>query len=458
MNAPVQVRSPMFRPSSRLSAIGVSEILKITGLAADLKRQGRDVIILGTGEPDFDTPDHVKEAAGRAMQAGATKYTALDGTPELKAAIRAKFKRDSGLDFAQDEITVAAGAKQILFNAMMATLESGDEVIIPTPYWVTYADIVLIAGGKPVLLPCQEANGFRLVADDLARAITPRTRWVMLNSPSNPSGAAYSEAHYRPILDVLTEQPHVWLMVDDIYEHIVYDDFRFVTPAALEPSLRDRVLTVNGVSKAYAMTGWRIGYAGGPRALIRAMAVVQSQSTSCPSSISQAAAVAALDGPMDIVQERCRSFQARRDLVVTALNGIGGLSCRMPEGAFYVFAGCAGLIGKSTLRASASQPIPISPNIFCAASVLPLFRDRRVGSRLISASPTRRHKLNLRKPAGVSLLRWRACHSGNSLVHSHVRNKRNRDGAKAFISTLGVRPDTMSATMRPVIGPDARPT
>ena len=221
MNAPLQVGSPQFRSSSRLSAIGVSEILKITGLAADLKRQGRDVIILGAGEPDFDTPEHVKEAAARAMRTGATKYTALDGTPELKAAIRAKFKRDNGLDFAQNEITVAAGAKQILFNTMMATLEPGDEVIIPTPYWVTYADIVLIAGGKPVLVPCQETNGFRLVADDLARAITSRTRWLMLNSPSNPSGAAYSEADYRPILDVLIAHPHVWLMVDDIYEHIV---------------------------------------------------------------------------------------------------------------------------------------------------------------------------------------------------------------------------------------------
>lgn len=348
MNAPAQPHSSLFRPASRLSAIGVSEILKITGLAAELKRQGRDVIVLGTGEPDFDTPEHVKVAAERAMAAGATKYTALDGTPELKAAIRAKFKRDNGLDFAQDEIAVSAGAKQVLFNALMATLDPGDEVIIPTPYWVTYADIVLIMGGQLVLVPCREANDFRLTAEDLARAITPRTRWVMLNSPSNPSGAAYSEAAYRPILDVLIEHPHVWLMVDDIYEHIVYDDFRFVTPAAIEPSLRNRVLTVNGVSKAYAMTGWRIGYAGGPSALIRAMAVVQSQTTSCPSSISQAAAVAALDGPGDIVRERCRSFQARRDFVVAALNRIEGISCRVPEGAFYTFAGCGRLIGRST--------------------------------------------------------------------------------------------------------------
>lgn len=329
-----------------MAAVGVSEILKITGLAADLKRQGGDVIFLGTGEPDFYTPEHVNGAAKRAMDAGATKYTALDGTSELKAAIRAKFKRDNDLNFAQDEITVSAGAKQILFNAMMATLDAGDEVIIPTPYWVSYADIVLIMGGRPVFVPCQEANGFRLTADDLARAITPRTRWLILNSPSNPSGAAYSEDNYRPILNVLIEHPHVWLMVDDIYEHIIYDGFRFVTPAAIEPSLRGRTLTINGVSKAYAMTGWRIGYAGGPSALIRAMAVVQSQSTSCPSSISQAAAIAALDGPAEIVRERCRSFQARRDLVVAALNAVDGITCRVPEGACYTFAGCAGLIGR----------------------------------------------------------------------------------------------------------------
>lgn len=348
MKALVQLRSPVFRPASRLAPIGVSEILKITDAATELKRQGRDVIVLGAGEPDFDTPEHVKDAAKHAMDSGKTKYTALDGTPELKAAICRKFERDNGLEFTLDEITVSAGAKQIIFNAMMATLDPGDEVIIPTPCWVTYADIVRIAGGKPVFVPCQEANGFRLTAEDLARAITPRTRWVMLNSPSNPTGAAYSEQDYRPILDVLAEHPHVWLMVDDIYEHIVYDDFRFVTPAAIDPSLRNRTLTVNGVSKAYAMTGWRIGYGGGPSALIRGMAVVQSQSTSCPSSISQAAAIAALNGPAEIIRERCRSFQARRDLVVEALNSIEGITCRVPEGAFYTFAGCAGLIDRTT--------------------------------------------------------------------------------------------------------------
>ncbi|MDH6259812.1 pyridoxal phosphate-dependent aminotransferase [Bradyrhizobium sp. BR13661] len=346
MNAPFP-GSTSFRPSHRLSSIGVSEILKISGLAAEMKREGRDVIILGAGEPDFDTPDFIKDAAERAMRAGATKYTALDGTPELKAAIRTKFKRDNGLDFAQDEITVSAGAKQVLFNAMMATINPGDEVIIPTPFWVTYADIVAIVGGTPVLVPCSEANGFRLSAEDLERAITPRTRWVMLNSPSNPSGAAYAEADYRPILDVLLAHPQVWLMVDDIYEHIVYDGFRFATPAAIEPALRNRTLTINGVSKAYAMTGWRIGYGGGPSALIRAMAVVQSQSTSCPSSVSQAAAIEALNGPQDFVHDCCRSFQERRDLVVGALNRIDGITCRVPEGAFYTFASCAGLMGKT---------------------------------------------------------------------------------------------------------------
>ena len=346
MGAPVQIPS-LFRPAGRLSAIGVSEILKIARLATELKRQGKDVIVLGAGEPDFDTPDHIKDAAERAIQMGATKYTALDGAPELKAAIRAKFKRDNGLEFSQEEITVSAGAKQVLYNAMMATLDPGDEVVIPAPYWVSYADIVLIAGGRPVFASCSEANGFRLSAEDLDRAITKRTRWVILNSPSNPTGAAYSAADYWPILDVLSRRPHVWLMSDDIYEHIVYDDFRFATPAAIEPSLRNRTLTVNGVSKAYAMTGWRIGYAGGPSPLIKAMAVVQSQSTSCASSISQAAAVEALNGPQEIISERRRSFQARRDLVVSALNKIDGVACRVPEGAFYAFASCAGLIGKT---------------------------------------------------------------------------------------------------------------
>lgn len=347
MDASTIMSSP-FRSAERLAAIGVSEILKITALANELKRQGQDVIVLGAGEPDFDTPQHIKDAATRALAAGATKYTTLDGTPELKAAIAAKFRRDNGLDYTTAEITVSAGAKQILYNAMMASLGPGDEVVIPTPFWVSYSDIVAIAGGKPVLVPCSEANGFRLAAEDLERAITPYTRWVFLNSPSNPSGAAYTEAQYRPLLDVLLRHPHVWLAVDDIYEHIIYADFRFVTPAAIEPGLKARTLTINGVSKAYAMTGWRIGYAAGPRPLIQAMAVVQSQSTSCPCSISQAAAVQALNGPQHIVQERRALFEARRDLVVAALNTIDGISCRVPEGAFYTFASCGGLLGRTT--------------------------------------------------------------------------------------------------------------
>ncbi|MAY61901.1 MAG: aspartate aminotransferase [Rhizobiales bacterium] len=335
-----------FRSASRIASIGVSQILEIGRKAAALKAEGKPVIILGAGEPDFDTPDTIKEAAKAAIDRGETKYTALDGTPALKRAIVEKFRRENGVDNTTDEVTVATGAKQILFNAFMASLDPGDEVIIPTPYWTSYSDIVEICGGVPVLVPCDGAAGFRLKADQLEGAITPRTRWVLLNSPSNPSGAAYSADDYRPLLDVLLRHPLVWLMVDDMYEHIVYDSFDFVTPAALEPRLKSRILTVNGVSKAYAMTGWRIGYAGGPRDLIKAMAVVQSQSTSCPSSVSQAAALAALTGPQDILAERRESFRERRNLVVTALNNIPGLTCRVPEGAFYAFAGCAGIIGR----------------------------------------------------------------------------------------------------------------
>ena len=348
MNINSKPEDAVFTPAKRISAIGVSEILKIGAKAQALKREGRPVIILGAGEPDFDTPDHIKEAAWKAMQAGQTKYTALDGTPELKAAIRDKFKRENAVDYVLDEITVATGAKQILFNAMMATLNPGDEVIIPTPYWTSYSDIVQIAEAKPVLIACNAEAGFRLQAAQLEAAITPKTRWVILNSPSNPSGAGYRAEDYRPLLDVLLKHPQVWLLVDDMYEHIVYDGFEFVTPAALEPRLKNRILTVNGVSKAYAMTGWRIGYAGGPRDLIKAMAVVQSQATSCPSSISQAASVAALNGPQDFLVERKASFQRRRDLVVAGLNAIDGLDCRVPEGAFYTFSSCAGVLGKTT--------------------------------------------------------------------------------------------------------------
>jgi aspartate aminotransferase len=347
MRALTETPAP-FRRAQRIAAIQVSEILRIGALAAERRKQGRPMIILGAGEPDFDTPDHIKEAAIRAIRAGQTRYTALDGTPELKAAIQTKFKRENDLDFAADEITVGAGAKQVMHNALMATLDVGDEVILAAPYWTSYADMVLIAGGRPVAVPCSEANGFRLQAQDLEAAITPKTRWLLLNSPSNPSGAAYSAAQLKPLLDVLLRHPQVWLLSDDIYEHLLYDGMRFVTGARLQPALRERTLTVNGVSKSYAMTGWRIGYGAGPKALIAAMAVVQSQSTSNPCSISQAAAVEALAGPQEIVVQWREAFQRRRDFVVDRLNAIEGIGCRRPEGAFYTFASCAGLIGRRT--------------------------------------------------------------------------------------------------------------
>lgn len=342
----VQAPATGFQPARRIGAIGISEILKIGAVAQRLKREGRPVIVLGAGEPDFDTPDHAKDAAIRAIHAGQTKYTILDGTVELKAAIAEKFRRENDLVYAADEITAGAGAKQVIHNAFMASLSPGDEVILAAPYWTSYADMVRIADGAPVDVLCREENGFRLDAVDLERAITPRTRWLLLNSPSNPTGAAYSAAQLRPILDVLMRHPHVWLIADDIYEHLIYDGMPFVTAAALEPSLKSRTLTVNGVSKAYAMTGWRVGYGGGPRELIAAMAVVQSQSTTNPSSVSQAAAIAALTGPQDILVERRAAFQRRRDIVAGALNAIDGVTCRRPEGAFYTYASCAGLIGR----------------------------------------------------------------------------------------------------------------
>ncbi|MBN9886930.1 pyridoxal phosphate-dependent aminotransferase [Salipiger abyssi] len=335
-----------FRPAERIATLGVSEILAIGARAAELRAMGRDIITLGAGEPDFDTPDPIKKAAWEAMQRGETKYTPLTGTPALKEAIIRKFQRENGLDYRPSEIIACAGAKQVIYNAMMATLNPGDEVIIPTPYWVTYSDIVELCGAVPVLVPCSADQGFRLTAAQLKAAITPKTRWLMLNSPSNPSGAAYAEAHLRPLLEVLLAAPHVWLMVDDMYEHIVYDGFRHVTAAAVEPRIKERTLTINGVSKAYAMTGWRLGYAGGPEALIQGMSVIQSQSTSGASSISQAAAIAALDGPQGFLADRAEAFRQRRDTVVAALNAVPGLSCRSPEGAFYAFPECKGLIGR----------------------------------------------------------------------------------------------------------------
>jgi aspartate aminotransferase len=353
--------SVTFQPAERVRAIGVSEILRITDHANALKRAGRPVIVLGAGEPDFDTPEHICAAASRALARGDTRYTVLDGSPAMKAAVQLKFQRDNGLDFALNEISVGAGAKQVIFNALMASLNPGDEVILPAPYWTSYADIVQICGGVPVVLPCSEAQGFRLDAAQLDAAITPRTRWLFLNSPSNPSGAAYSAAQLKPITEVLLRHPQVWVLADDIYEHILYDGLAFATPVAVEPRLRERTLTVNGVSKAYAMTGWRVGFGAGPAALIKAMAVVQSQSTSCPSSISQAAAIEALTGPQAIVAERCRSFQARRDFVVAALNATPGLACRRPEGAFYTFASCAGVLGRHT---RSGQPL-LTDTDFC---------------------------------------------------------------------------------------------
>ena len=334
--------------ASRLARIKPSATIVVTSKARELKAAGRDVIGLGAGEPDFDTPDNVKQAAIKAIQAGDTKYTAVDGTPALKAAISAKFRRENGLDYKPEQITVGTGGKQVLYNALMATLEPGDEVIIPAPYWVSYPDMVLLAEGTPVAVPCPQNNGFKLLPEDLAAAITPKTKWLILNSPSNPTGAAYTREEMKALTDVLLRHPHVWVMTDDMYEHLVYDDFAFSTPAQIEPKLYDRTLTVNGVSKAYCMTGWRIGYAGGPAPLIKAMATIQSQSTSNPSSISQAAAVAALNGPQDFIPRNNEAFKKRRDLVVEMLNQAPGIRCPKPEGAFYVFPSCAGAIGKTT--------------------------------------------------------------------------------------------------------------
>lgn len=333
--------------AKRLSAIKPSPTVAVTTKAAELKAAGRDVIGLGAGEPDFDTPEHIKNAAKEAMDKGATKYTAVAGTVELRKAIAEKFKRENGLTYTPDQITVGCGGKQVIYNAIMATVEPGDEVIIPAPYWVSYPDITLMAGGTPVFVEGVEANGFKLTPDDLDRAITPKTKWLILNSPSNPTGAAYSAADLRALADVLLKHPHVWILADDMYEHLVYDGFQFATIAQVEPALYDRTLTMNGVSKSFAMTGWRVGYAAGPLPLIKAINMVQSHSSTHTSSISQAAAVAALNQPMNFFEEWRQAFKARRDLVVSMLNKAEGLSCLTPEGAFYVYPSCAGVIGKT---------------------------------------------------------------------------------------------------------------
>ena len=336
-----------FQESAPLSRVKPSATLAADAKARELKAQGKDVIGLAAGEPDFDTPDNIKEAAIKAIRDGKTKYTNVDGIPELKEAIVAKFQRENGLTYKTSQVNVSPGGKPVIWNAMIATLNPGDEVIVPTPYWVSYWDIVLLAGGKPVAVASTAERGFKLQAADLEAAITPRTRWVLLNSPSNPSGAAYTRAELRALADVLLRHPHVWILTDDMYEHLVFGDFKFCTIAEVEPALYDRTLTMNGVSKAYAMTGWRIGYAAGPEPLIKLMAKVMSQSTSNPASISQYAAVEALNGPQDFIKPNARLFQDRRDLVVSMLNQARGLHCPTPEGAFYVYPSCEGLIGKT---------------------------------------------------------------------------------------------------------------
>ena len=331
--------------SDSLKRIKPSPTIAVSTKARELKAAGKDVIGLGAGEPDFDTPQNIKEAAIKAIKDGDTKYTAVDGTPALKKAIVEKFKRENNLDYLGDQITVGAGGKHVIYNAMMATLNEGDEVIIPAPYWVSYPDIVLLTGAKPVIIKCSEDQGFKLKPKDLENTITNKTKWLILNSPSNPTGASYSENEIRNLAEVLKKNSNVHILSDDIYEHVSYEGFKFFTIAQI-PELKERVLTMNGVSKSYAMTGWRIGYAAGPKEIIKAIAKIQSQSTSNPSSVSQAAAVEALSGKQDFISERSKAFQERRDFVVSELNKINGINCLKPEGAFYVFPSCKGLIGK----------------------------------------------------------------------------------------------------------------
>jgi len=334
--------------AARLSRVKSSPTMAMSAKARELKAQGLDVIELSAGEPDFPTPANVVKAAEEAMARGETKYTDPDGSPAMKQAVCRKFKRDNNLDYEPSQVTIGTGGKQVLYNALMATLNEGDEVIIPAPYWVSYPDMVLLAEGTPVIVECTQENRFILQPEDLGKAITPKTKWIILNSPSNPTGAGYTHADMKKITDVLMRHPHVWVMTDDMYEHLVYDGFKFCTPAEVEPGLYDRTLTVNGMSKAFCMTGWRIGFAAGPQELIGAIRKIQSQSTSNPSSISQAASVAALDGPKDFIAEHNEVFKERRDLVCSMLNQAKGLNCPTPEGAFYVYPSCAGLIGKTT--------------------------------------------------------------------------------------------------------------
>ncbi|MAY32861.1 MAG: aspartate aminotransferase [Rhodovulum sp.] len=334
--------------SATLSRVKPSPTIAVTNKARELKAAGKDVIGLGAGEPDFDTPDNIKAAAKAAIDAGHTKYTAVDGLPELKEAICAKFKRDNGLDYTPAQVSVGTGGKQILYNALVATLNPGDEVLIPAPYWVSYPDMVLLAGGEPVAIECPIENNFKLTPEQLEAAITPKTKWLIFNSPSNPTGAGYTWDELKALTDVLMKHPHVWVMTDDMYEHLTYGDFEFCTPAQVEPGLYDRTLTCNGVSKAYAMTGWRIGYAAGPVEVINAMRKIQSQSTSNPCSVSQYAALEALSGTQDFIPVNNELFKRRRDMVVEMLNAAEGINCPTPEGAFYVYPSVAGCIGKTT--------------------------------------------------------------------------------------------------------------
>ena len=334
--------------SDTLSRVSPSPTVAVSQKAMELKAAGHDVIGLGAGEPDFDTPDNIKAAAIAAIEAGKTKYTAVDGIPEVKQAICAKFKRENDLDYTPSQVAVSTGGKQVLYNALMATLNPGDEVIIPAPYWVSYPDMVRLGGGEPVIIETTIDNGFRLTPEALEAAITPNTKWFIFNSPSNPTGAGYGHNQLKALTDVLMRHPHVWVMTDDMYEHLAYDGFRFCTPAQVEPGLYDRTLTVNGVSKSYAMTGWRIGYAAGPENLIAAMRKLQAQSTTNPCSISQWATVEALNGPQEFLADRNEAFRKRRDLVVVGLNAAEGITCAVPEGAFYVYPSIAGCIGKTS--------------------------------------------------------------------------------------------------------------
>jgi aspartate aminotransferase len=334
--------------ADRLARVKPSPTMAMTALATELQAEGRDIISLSQGEPDFDTPANIREAAIAAIHRGETRYTVFDGRIELKRAVAEKFKRENGLSYEPSQITISSGGKQVLFNALVATINPGDEVVIPAPFWVSYPEMLLLCDGVPVPVACPHNNGFKMRPEDLDAAITPRTKWLILNSPSNPSGAAYSEADLRGLAEVLLRHPRVWVMADDMYEHLVYDEFAFRTIAQVEPALYERTLTVNGVSKAYCMTGWRIGYGGGPKALIKAMGAIQSNSTANPCSISQAAAIEALTGPQEFIPVHNAKFKERRDLVVDLLNRVPGLFCPRPEGAFYVYPSCAGVIGKRT--------------------------------------------------------------------------------------------------------------